>query len=153
MRYRCIEAPRGVRCLVQPCFPPQRKPCPSVRLMRPGYATCAFADSQPRAQRRSYFGKNSAGNGCLVVLRSQRLTPAIHQRLPSQKSSMLSMPRPSTLPSGEELRSAMNLAFVIGFAAGGRLTHIHKFLVAHGYGGGLADGIFADDNEADVGNV
>src|SRR5882724_4737127 len=51
------------------------------------------------------------------------------------------------------LRDAMNLAFVKGLAARGRLTHIHKFLVAHGYGGGLADGIFADDNEADVGNV
>src|SRR5258708_625782 len=51
------------------------------------------------------------------------------------------------------LRDAVNLAFVKGFAAHGRLTHIHKFLMAHGYGGGLASAVFADDNESDVGNV
>ena len=51
------------------------------------------------------------------------------------------------------LRDAMNFAFVKGFAAHGSLAHIHKFLVAHGYGGGLAGSVFAGDNEADVGNV
>ena len=51
------------------------------------------------------------------------------------------------------LRDAMNLVFVKGFAAHGRLTHIHKFLVAHGYGGGFAGAVFADDNEPDIVNV
>src|ERR1700687_2681752 len=51
------------------------------------------------------------------------------------------------------LRDAMNFAFVKGFAAHRSLAHIHKFLVAHSYGGGLAGSVFADDNEADVGNV
>ena len=51
------------------------------------------------------------------------------------------------------LRDAMNFMFVKSFAAHGRLTHIHKFLVAHGYGGGFAGAVFADDNEPDVGNV
>src|SRR5258705_2817868 len=51
------------------------------------------------------------------------------------------------------LRDAMNFAFVKGFAAHGSLAHIHKFLVAHRYGGGLAGSVFADDNAADVWNV
>src|SRR5258707_1548035 len=51
------------------------------------------------------------------------------------------------------LRDAMNLVFVKGFAAYGRLTHIDKFLVAHGYCGGFAGTVFADDNEPDVVNI
>src|SRR5260370_19696448 len=51
------------------------------------------------------------------------------------------------------LRDAMNLVFVKGFAADGRLTYIHKFLVGHGFSCGLAGAVFADDNEADGGYV
>ena len=51
------------------------------------------------------------------------------------------------------LRNAVDFVFVKRFSANRSFAGIHKFLVAHGYGGRLAGSVFADDNEADVGNI